>query len=144
MMDAPIIKAVEDSYIGAKVSYHLVDYYDEMQDLYAACDLLIGRGGAVSIAEFTQSQKPVICMPYPYHKDNHQKKNAADLCDKGAAVIVEDTPSDPQRTKQRLAKVLKDLMSSNEKLEGMKKAAKQTNPKNAAKIIAEIVSKQNK
>lgn len=135
------LKAVEDSYIGSKISYHLVDYYDEMQDLYDACDLIIGRGGAVSIAEFTQSQKPVICMPYPYHKDMHQKRNAADLCDKGAAVIVEDTPGNPQQTHERLAKVLMGLMGSKEKLEIMSNAAKLTKPGNAAKEIAELVNR---
>jgi UDP-N-acetylglucosamine--N-acetylmuramyl-(pentapeptide) pyrophosphoryl-undecaprenol N-acetylglucosamine transferase len=135
------LKAVEDSYIGSKISYHLVDYYDEMQDLFAACDLLIGRGGAVSIAEFTQSQKPVICMPYPYHKDMHQKRNAADMCDKGAAVIVEDTPNNPKQTQEALSKVLKDLMGDKEKLDKMRDAAKQTQQQNAARTIAEIISK---
>lgn len=138
------LKAVEDSYIGSKIAYHLVDYYDEMQDLYAACDLLIGRGGAVSIAEFTQSQKPVICMPYPYHKDNHQKRNAADLCEKGAAIIVEDTPNNPQQTSDTLAKVLKELMASKEKLAEMSDAAKSTQLQNAAKTIAKIITKSNK
>lgn len=118
------LKAVEDSYVGSKISYHLVDYYDEMQDLFAACDLLIGRGGAVSIAEFTQAQKPVICMPYPYHKDMHQKRNAADLCDKGAAVIVDDTPNTPRQTQERLCKVLQDLMGNKEKLDRMRVSAK--------------------
>jgi UDP-N-acetylglucosamine--N-acetylmuramyl-(pentapeptide) pyrophosphoryl-undecaprenol N-acetylglucosamine transferase len=134
------LQAVEDSYVGSKISYHLVDYYDEMQDLYAACDLLIGRGGAVSIAEFTQSQKPVICMPYPYHKDNHQKRNAADLCQVGAAIIVEDTPYTPQKTQETLIKVLKDLMDNKEKLDAMRDAAKSTSPKNAAKTIAKIIT----
>jgi UDP-N-acetylglucosamine--N-acetylmuramyl-(pentapeptide) pyrophosphoryl-undecaprenol N-acetylglucosamine transferase len=137
------LRAVEDSYVGAKISYHLVDYYDEMQALYAACDLLIGRGGAVSIAEFTQSQRPVICMPYPYHKDNHQAKNAADLCQVGAAVIVEDTPNTPQQTQQALCKTLKELMASKEKLDAMRDAAKQTTPKNAAKTIAMIITNSN-
>jgi len=135
------LKAVEDSYIGAKISYHLVDYYDEMQDLFAASDLIIGRGGAVSIAEFTQAQKPVICMPYPYHKDMHQAKNAANLCDKGAAVIVDDTPNTPMQTQERLCKVLKSLMGSKEKLDRVRDAAKLTQPQNAAKTIAEIINK---
>lgn len=135
------LKAVEDCYVGAKINYHLVDYYDEMQDLFAACDLLIGRGGAVSIAEFTQAQKPVICMPYPYHKDMHQAKNAGELCDKGAAVIVEDTPNEPLQTQERLAKVLKELMGNKEKLDRMKDAAKQSQPQNAAKTIAEVITR---
>ena len=135
------LKTVEDSYTGAKISYHLVDYYDQMQDLFAASDLVIGRGGAVSIAEFTQAQKPVICMPYPYHKDMHQAKNAADLCEKGAAVIVDDTPNKPVETQQRLCKLLKDLMADKNKLERMKSAAQQTKPQNAAKTIAETISK---
>jgi UDP-N-acetylglucosamine:LPS N-acetylglucosamine transferase len=80
-------------------------------------------------------------MPYPYHKDMHQTKNAADLCDKGAAVIVDDTPNTPMQTQERLAKALKELMGIKEKLNTMRDAAKLTQPQNAAKTIAEIIYK---
>ncbi|MBN1391468.1 MAG: UDP-N-acetylglucosamine--N-acetylmuramyl-(pentapeptide) pyrophosphoryl-undecaprenol N-acetylglucosamine transferase, partial [Sedimentisphaerales bacterium] len=40
---------VQRSYLGAKISTRAVDYFDDMQDLLAAADLVIGRSGAVSV-----------------------------------------------------------------------------------------------
>ena len=36
-----------------KIRYQVVDYYDDSADLYAAADLIVGRAGAVSVAELS-------------------------------------------------------------------------------------------
>jgi UDP-N-acetylglucosamine--N-acetylmuramyl-(pentapeptide) pyrophosphoryl-undecaprenol N-acetylglucosamine transferase len=134
------IKDVQQNNRKARIDYHTLDYCDEMQDLYAAADIILGRGGAVSIAEFTAAEKPVICLPYPYHKDNHQARNAATLCKKGAALIIDDTPKTPEKTQAALAKILIDLMTSEESLNKMTNAAKNKTPQNATKTIAETIT----
>jgi len=111
-----------------------------MQDLYACADIIIGRGGAVSIAEFTAAGEPVICLPYPWHKDRHQYLNAEELCQKGAAVIVDDTPQTPQKTAKALSDILIDLMKDESRLDKMTHAAANNIQHNAAKQIAETIS----
>jgi len=102
---------VENDYAGAKISYKILGYFDDMPDLLAAADLVIGRSGAVSVAEFAAAGVPSICMPYPYHKDRHQYLNAGKLVEAGAAVIVDDVPDEKDRTGwlwEELAELMKD------------------------------------
>jgi len=100
---------VYSQYSDAKISYKVVSYFDDMPDLLAAADLVIGRSGAVSIAEYAAAAVPSICMPYPYHKDRHQYRNAGKLVEVGAAIIVDDLPDEEDRS-EWLWEELKQLM----------------------------------
>jgi len=84
-------------YGDAKIAHKVIDYYDDMANLLAAADLVIGRSGAVSVAEYAAAGVPSICMPYPYHKDMHQYLNAGKLVEAGAAIIVDDVPDEKDR-----------------------------------------------
>ena len=53
-------------------------------------DLMISRAGASTISEITALGIPTIFIPSPYVTNNHQYKNAKDLCDKGAAWLLEE------------------------------------------------------
>ena len=58
-------KTVLNGYSETRISHKVLDYYDGMADLFAATDLVIGRSGAVSVAEYAVAGVPSICMPYP-------------------------------------------------------------------------------
>jgi UDP-N-acetylglucosamine--N-acetylmuramyl-(pentapeptide) pyrophosphoryl-undecaprenol N-acetylglucosamine transferase len=106
--------AVRTFYKQAKIFHKVLDYFDDMPNLLAAAELVIGRAGAMSVAEFAASQTPAICLPYPYHADRHQKLNAQHLVDAGCGVIVDDL-CDTEKTAKLLWPVLCELMSSDEK-----------------------------
>lgn len=126
---------VEGGYRNAKIEHKLLDYYDDMANLLVAADLLVARAGAVSIAEYAVTGTPAICLPYPYHKDAHQYKNASKLVDAGAAVIVLDT-KDTEQTAKILCKNLINLMQDDQKLWQMAQAAKNMANLKAAEVIA--------
>jgi len=107
----------------AKIPYHVVDYYDDMAGLLAVAELVVGRAGAVSVAEYAASGTPAICMPYPYHKDRHQYLNARKLVEAQAAVIVDDVPDDPAATANALAVQLNRLMADDDRRGQMAAAA---------------------
>ncbi|MCX5644460.1 MAG: UDP-N-acetylglucosamine--N-acetylmuramyl-(pentapeptide) pyrophosphoryl-undecaprenol N-acetylglucosamine transferase [Phycisphaerae bacterium] len=127
---------VLNRYNGAKIAHKVLDYYDNMADLFAATDLVIGRSGAVSVAEYAVAGVPSICMPYPHHKDRHQYLNAGKLVEVGAAVIVDDVPDLDDRTGW-LWEELEDLMTHDEKREEMSQACKEVARPGAASAIAE-------
>jgi UDP-N-acetylglucosamine--N-acetylmuramyl-(pentapeptide) pyrophosphoryl-undecaprenol N-acetylglucosamine transferase len=123
-------------YGGAKISNKVIDYYDDMADLLAAADLVIGRSGAVSVAEYAAAAVPAVCMPYPYHKDMHQYLNAGKLVEAGAAIIVDDIPDEKDR-REWLWEELEPLLKDDKQRYEMKNACRAIAKKDAAGKIAE-------
>ena len=132
---------VQKRYVGAKIRRKVVDYLDKMPDLLSAADLVIGRSGAVSVAEYAAAGVPSICIPYPYHRDKHQYLNAKKLVDAGAAVVVKDSRKrgSPEMA-QRLWAVLEELMKDDEKRKKMAECCKAiANTKAASQIAEELL-----
>ncbi len=133
------IDRVKAAACGAGITYHAVDYYDDMPSLLAAADIVVGRAGAVSVAEYAAAGKPAICIPYPYHKDRHQYHNAQKLVDAGAAVIVEDDLDSNSQTAAALLQALTDLMRDDAKRQAMASCAKRLyRPQTAEQILDSI------
>ena len=129
---------VKEKYTETKIGNAVLSYYDDMPNLLAASDLLIGRSGAVSVAEYAAASVPSICIPYPYHKDRHQYLNAGKLVDAGAAVIVDDLPGEKERQEQLWEK-LEKLMKDENKRENMKQACRSVARLDASSKIAEML-----
>jgi UDP-N-acetylglucosamine:LPS N-acetylglucosamine transferase len=70
------------------VLYQPVGYEPEMPDVYAAADLLIGRGGASTVHEVAVTGTPAILVPWAGAAENHQVANVKWLSDAGAAVFL--------------------------------------------------------
>jgi UDP-N-acetylglucosamine--N-acetylmuramyl-(pentapeptide) pyrophosphoryl-undecaprenol N-acetylglucosamine transferase len=65
-------------------------FLDPMESAYRAADLVICRGGGMTIAEVTGFGLPAVVVPYPHHKDMHQYANALEVREAGGAVILEE------------------------------------------------------
>jgi UDP-N-acetylglucosamine--N-acetylmuramyl-(pentapeptide) pyrophosphoryl-undecaprenol N-acetylglucosamine transferase len=74
-------------------------YCDSMGQAYAAADLAIARAGASTLAELLAFGLPAVLMPYPFHRDQHQMHQAKSVEALGAAIVVEDRPTDPDMWK---------------------------------------------
>ncbi|MDI6449799.1 UDP-N-acetylglucosamine--N-acetylmuramyl-(pentapeptide) pyrophosphoryl-undecaprenol N-acetylglucosamine transferase [Anaerobaca lacustris] len=127
---------VASRYEGVRIRHKVVSYYDQMPDLLATADLLVGRSGAVSVAEYAVAGAPSICMPYPHHKDRHQYRNAGKLVEVGAAVIVDDV-SDPDDRADWLWEELQPLMADDAVRRQMADACKLIARPHAAADIAQ-------
>jgi UDP-N-acetylglucosamine--N-acetylmuramyl-(pentapeptide) pyrophosphoryl-undecaprenol N-acetylglucosamine transferase len=130
--------AVKESYKNCTLTHKVVEYYDDMANLLAAADMVIGRAGAVSVAEYAAAGVPSICLPYPYHKDNHQRKNAEQLEKAGCAIIVDDQ-IDAQKNAAFLWPHLEKLMTSSELLNEMRQKALTFGKSTAAAKIAKRI-----
>lgn len=128
-------EAVKDAYQPTNISYKAINYYEHMADLLSCAHLLIGRSGAVSVAEYAAAGVPSICIPYPHHKDRHQYLNADKLVEVGAAVVVDDLRNLNERT-ARLWEELEPLLCDEQRRTDMSKACDKIAKKDAAAEIA--------
>jgi UDP-N-acetylglucosamine--N-acetylmuramyl-(pentapeptide) pyrophosphoryl-undecaprenol N-acetylglucosamine transferase len=70
----------------ARLVYHVVGYEQRMDLVYAGADLLVGRGGASTVAEVAVTATPSILVPWSGAAENHQTANVRWLADQGAAI----------------------------------------------------------
>ncbi len=117
------------------LKYEVLPYYNNMADLLACADLLIGRCGAVSVAEYAVTGIPSICIPYPHHKDRHQYRNAGKLVEAGAAIMVDDLPDLAGRSNW-LWEELEPLLKDDSLRHDMARACANIAKPNAAQEIA--------
>ena len=93
-------------------------FITNMGDAYEIADVAVARAGAMTIAEVTACGLPSILVPYPHAMDNHQKLNAEQVRDGGAAVLIDDAILDAEDLASRIEALLEDqtelrLMSMN-------------------------------
>jgi len=111
-------------------------YCDHMDLAYAASDLALCRGGASTIAELTATATPAVIMPYPHHRDQQQKLNAAELVSSGTAVICEDE-IDTDSNKANLGASLIPILQDEEQLLKMHHGISGSDKSISSKIIAQ-------
>ena len=77
--------------MGIDPDEHSVNpYIDEMAKAYAAADVVLGRAGALTIAELTALGRPAVLIPLPTAAGDHQAMNARRLVKAGAAEMIEE------------------------------------------------------
>ena len=110
-------------------------FIERMDLAYGLADMVISRAGAMSISELALVQKPVIFVPLPTAAEDHQTKNAQQLVDADAAIMVRnaDTEKDLIPTLFRLKDdhELQAKMSAN--------IGKFARPKAADDIVDQII-----
>lgn len=84
----------------------LLPYCEDMNQAYAAADLVFCRSGAGTTAELLQLQKPAVLVPFPSAAGGHQLANAKVLADAGAAVLLEESPDFEARFAQTAERLL--------------------------------------
>ena len=82
-------KTAEIQYNNFDVNLDLREYIDDMSEVYDWCDLIICRGGAITLTEIMNQGIPAVVVPYPYATDNHQMKNCSFLENHNAIISIE-------------------------------------------------------
>ena len=112
------------------------DFIKEMENAYAAADVVISRAGAMAIAEICLIAKPAVFVPYPHAAEDHQTVNAMSLVNKHAALIVKD-----DEAKEKLASMIIELARDDAKQSELKRHISELAIKNADERIAEEILK---
>lgn len=88
----------------------LADYIYDMPEKMARADLVIARSGASTLAELVAAGKASVLIPSPNVTGDQQRKNARELCNKNAAIYVED-----QDAQAVLTKTVADLIEEKDR-----------------------------
>ena len=122
----------------------VVPYLEDMATALAACDIVIGSAGAISLAEITALGKPSIIIPKAYTAENHQEYNAKSIESKGAGIAILEKNLTPETLNETVFKLLGDR----ETLIDMSNASKEIGKPEAIDIIykevMEVYNRNNK
>jgi UDP-N-acetylglucosamine--N-acetylmuramyl-(pentapeptide) pyrophosphoryl-undecaprenol N-acetylglucosamine transferase len=128
------VKSARDSYAASGWTARVEAFWERMDWIYSAADLVVARSGAASLTEICHYGLPSILVPYPHAAENHQVRNAEVLSGAGAAVLVEESQG-----VQAFAGHLKELLSDAGRRAGMAGHARELAvPEAAERIVKEV------
>jgi len=88
--------------------YQRIAYSSNMQDIYAAADLIVARAGASTVAEISTVGIASVLIPWKDAAENHQLTNAKSLSDHGGAVLLEESRLTNEIFEQQIVGLLTD------------------------------------
>ena len=120
-------------------NYKQYQFIDRMDFAYKAADLVVARAGVSTIAELAELGKLAVIIPMPA---THQESNAQYLCDKQAAVILDQTTLKPKQFVQSLRTLLIDGSKQQRLVSNMNQLLPKQASEKIAKIIVGLISKK--
>lgn len=135
---SPRAADIERQLAAAGLGVKTLAYCHRMDLAYAAADMVLARAGAGTVAELAVTGTPSVLLPYPHHKDQHQRLNAAELAAAGAAVICTDL-KDAQANAASLREKLLPILRDSGTLDSMRAQARGLGKSSAALEVARWV-----
>jgi UDP-N-acetylglucosamine--N-acetylmuramyl-(pentapeptide) pyrophosphoryl-undecaprenol N-acetylglucosamine transferase len=108
-------------------------YIDDMAATLGRASLVVGRAGALTLAELAIMGCPAILIPLPTAADDHQTRNAREFERAGAAVVVAQSGA----TGERLADLVSSLMADAPRRAAMAAAMSGLGRPDAARAIVD-------
>ena len=128
-----------DAYRAAGVEARVLAFSNDMGRVWRSATVAVSRAGAGSVAEAWANGVPTIFLPYPHHRDQHQRLNAAPMAASGGALIIEDAV-DAQRNADAVARAVMQLVGDVDGLESMRQALQRSRPTDGAAAVARWVA----
>ncbi len=111
-------------------SVKVIPFVAEMDQLYAAADIIISRSGAATLSELCCAARPALLVPSPNVAEDHQHHNAKALADRGAALVIAEKDLD-----QDFKTVFAQLLDPNKRQQISENLKKLAQPQATSKIV---------
>jgi len=118
---------------GARV----VPYLDPIVGEIASADLVVSRGGAMTIGELAAVGRAAVLVPFAAATNNHQELNARLVEKAGGAVVITES----QLTPEKLAMTISEILSDPARATRMGAAARSLAAPEASKKIVDLLEK---
>lgn len=132
--DAPDAE-LRAAYAEAGVQAVVEPFVNGLGVWWNAATLALARSGAGNVAEVWANGVPAVFMPYPYHKDQHQRVNAKTLVAAGGAIVHTDH-IDPAKNIADVGAKLSELLRERGQVQAMREALKKLGPADGAERVA--------
>ena len=113
----------------------VVPFIYEMPSLMKVTDLMVSRAGASTMSEILALNVPTIFVPSPYVTNNHQYKNAMDIVNQQAALILEEK----DLSEQNLITMIDSILNNKTEYNKLKNNIKELGIKDSAERIYEVL-----
>jgi UDP-N-acetylglucosamine--N-acetylmuramyl-(pentapeptide) pyrophosphoryl-undecaprenol N-acetylglucosamine transferase len=134
--------ALAEEFASSGVDGEIVPFIKNMADAFSGADVVIGRSGAGGVNEIAAAGMPSVLVPFPFAADDHQRKNAEELANAGAARMILDR----ELTGERLFREIEQLRANPEELLRMstrvKPFAKPGAAERAAGVLEEAANRK--
>jgi UDP-N-acetylglucosamine--N-acetylmuramyl-(pentapeptide) pyrophosphoryl-undecaprenol N-acetylglucosamine transferase len=128
----------EQCYRNAGITARVEAFIRDMAQAYSEADIVIGRAGALTVAELCAAGVASILIPLPTAVDDHQAKNAAFLKMHGGGLWFRQDA----HLEMHLHAALLEMAAHPERLLVMAKAARAAAFPHAAEDVAEIICQE--
>lgn len=112
-------------------------YIENMARLMKKTNVIVSRAGASTLSEIIALRLPSILVPSPYVPNNHQYKNALDLVNNNATILIEEKDFNTDS----LIKAIDEIILDSDKEKSMKKNLGKLDTGKSATIIYENIKK---
>ncbi len=127
-------EAARAAYAAAGVEASVQPFVADMAEAYGWADLVLCRAGALTVSELAAAGVAALLVPFPHAVDDHQTRNAAFLCDRGAARLLPQS----ELSVDSLSACLGELLSDRAQLQRMAEQARALAQPESAQRVADI------
>ncbi len=99
---------LRELYASLGGQFFLKDFFSDTASLVRMASAVISRAGASSLAEYATVGLPALLVPYPNAVDDHQKLNAMNFVNDGAAFLAEQNQLDHEAVALQAEQLLFD------------------------------------
>ncbi len=135
-----MLTETNEAYVAAGVDAIVEPFITDMASAYAWADLVIGRAGALTIAELCAAGVGSVLVPFPGAVDDHQARNADYLKECGGGDWLRQDGALEMELRARL----QSLAGNRAHLLRMAEAARKASFPQAAETVADIVMQESR
>ena len=114
----------------------VIPYLENTPRIMKSTDLFVSRAGASFLSEIIALNVPSILIPSPYVPDNHQYKNALELKQKNACVLIEEK----DLTSDKLVSNIDYILNNDNYRNSLKENLNQLKVNNSSDKIYELIN----
>jgi UDP-N-acetylglucosamine--N-acetylmuramyl-(pentapeptide) pyrophosphoryl-undecaprenol N-acetylglucosamine transferase len=127
------VALVRDGYRAAGLEARVEPFIQDMDEEMKRANLIVSRAGSTTLAEIAASARAALLIPLPTAADDHQRKNAQAIADKGGAEVLDQR----DLTGESLATRVLALVDDDERRRRMATAVRQFARPDAAQVIVD-------